>query len=264
MDPFYKNPEFLAAFREGCPRALDRVYRFFERPLRNFILRGFAFESDGRQMYFNGLYDPSDVEDIVQETFRRAFGAKARQTFDGVRPYKNYLFTIARNAIITDVANRRRQVPVGEAIMCDSPNEDLSPLESWIVAQRALAADAAPSSHDRLENLEVYALLMGFVESLPEDERRFFETRFLGQFSQENTARRLGWNRARVRKWEARLRRSFLCHAQGTGYLEARREARVVRKVDDPAQKREIFEQSKGIWRNRRVDQYNEFLEEAA
>src|SRR6185503_11222576 len=161
VDQFKKNPKFLADFRNGRADALDRVYRIFRRPLRNFVLRGFAFKSEGRQLYFQGLWEEHDLEDIVQETFRRAFGVKARASYDGIRPYKNYLFTIARNAVITDLSVRRRQIPVGEALMRDAPSDDLSPLESWVLAQRAvISEDAGAACDERVENLEVYGLIM--------------------------------------------------------------------------------------------------------
>lgn len=265
VDPFQKNPEFLQAFRAGDIRALDRVYRAFERPLRNFVLRGFAFHSEGRQLYFGGLGDPNDLQDILQETFRRAFGERARASYDGVRPYKNYLFTIARNAVITDLASRRRQIPVGEALMRDAPSEDLSPLESWVLAQRAvLGEDLDHGSEEKVENLEIYGLLEGFLEHLSREEANFFRIRFLGQLSQELTARRLGWNRARVRKLETRLRKSFLSHIGNTGYLDMRKETKVVRRVEDPVRHQTVFARSRAIWREQKVLEPHEILHEAA
>ena len=265
VDPFQESPAFLDAFREGRPAALEAVYRAFERPLKNFVLRGFAFRSEGRELYFGGLTHAHDLEDIIQETFRRAFGVRARQSYDGVRPYKNYLFTIARNAVITDLSSRRRQIPVGEALMRDAPSDDLSPLESWVVSQRAALGEGdALTSHDRVENLEIYGLLMGFLESLGADEGRFFQFRFLAGCSQENTAQRMGWNRARVRKLEARLRRAFLCHASGSGYLEARLDSKRVRRVEDPRRAQRVFDRARAIYRERRILEENEFLYEAA
>ncbi len=265
VDPFQKTPEFIAAFRAGSETALDSVYRAYERPLKNFVLRGFAFKSEGRQFYFAGLRSQVDLEDIIQETFRRAFGHRARQSYDGIRPYKNYLFTIARNAVITDMSSRRRQIPVGEALTRDAPTEDMSPLESWVLSQRAVICDQDdPDSQEHVENLEIYGLLMGFIESLDADNARFFQVRFLTQCSQEKTARQMGWNRARVRKLEARLRRDFMCHVRGSGYLEMRNEAHKVRKVDDPTEQRATFERSRDIYRERRVLDQNEFLYEAA
>lgn len=265
MDPFRKNPNFLEAFRQGRAEALDRVYRAFQPSLRNFVLRGFAFKSEGRHLYFQGLWEQHDLDDIVQETFRRAFGVKARASYDGIRPYKNYLFTIARNAVITDLSSRRRQIPVGEALMRDTPSDDMSPLESWVLAQRITSSEEAGClSDERVENLEVYGLIMGFVEALSPEETSFFNLRFLAQCSQESTAKRMGWNRARVRKLEARLRRAFLCHAQGTGYLEARDETKIVRRVRDREQQTSTFARSRAIWRERRAELANEFLSEAA
>lgn len=265
MDPFLKNAKFLAKFRDGDEETLAQVYRIYERPLKNFVLRGFAFKSDGRQMYFSGLGTEHDLEDVIQETFRRAFGHKARQSYDGVRPYKNYLFTIARNCVITDLSARRRQIPVGEALMRDAPSEDLSPLESWVLSQRAaFGEDCDSTSEDCVENLEIYGLLMGFIEALGAEEQTFFRYRFLGQCSQENTAQKMGWNRARVRKLEARLRRSFLCHVKDSGYLEMKSESRKVRRVENPMKSQRIFDRSRAIWRERRVEENIEFLYEAA
>lgn len=263
LDPFRDDPAFLDRFRAGQASALDRVYRAYYRPLRSFILRGFAFQSEGRSLYFAGAMQDSDVEDVLQETFRRAFGDRARASFDGVRPYKNYLFTIARNAVITDVTHRSRQIPVGEALMRDAPGDDLTPLQAWVFARQNLPSpDQRPVSDERVEGLEVYGLIMGFVEGLDEESQRFFEVRFLGQRSQENSARAMGWNRARVRKEEARLRRDFLAHASGSGYMESRPEARMVRKVEQPLET--SFARARDLWREGSAEAAHDLIFEAA
>jgi len=265
MDPFQNRPEFLEAFRRGEAWALDRVYRLYKRPLRNFILRGFAFKSEGRNMYFAGRLGDADIDDILHETFRRAFGERARNTYDGVRPYKNYLFTIARNAVITDLTAKQRQIPVGEALMRDSSPEEMTALEHWVRARQAnLAAQHSDATDEQVENLEVYGLVVGFMEHLKDEDRSFFEIRFLGSCSQEKTAQAMGWNRAKVRKVEARLRRAFLAHAGGTGYLETRAEGRMVRRVDDPDRHARVFARSRDLWRHRTAEHDNEFLVEAA
>lgn len=255
MDPFKQDPALLEQFRLGNAAALSRVYRAFLQPLRNFVLRGFAFKSEGRDLYFRGVWSDSDLEDITQETFRRAFGWKARQAYDGVRPYKNYLFTIARNAVINDLLFKSRQIPVGEALTRDAPGDELTPLESWVLSQRIEHdGEHRRISEERVENLEIYGLVSAFLESLGEDERDFFATRFLRHLSQECTAREMGWNRARVRKLEARLRRAFLCHVQGTGYLDSRSEARVLRRPDDGERAHQTFERARNIWRSARAE----------
>ncbi len=265
MDPFRLDDTLIEAYREGRPEALERVYRAFKQPLRNFVLRGFSFRSGQRNLHFRGVYAEHDLEDILQETFRRAFGVRARHAYDGIRPFKNYLFTIARNAVINDLLHKSRQIPVGEALVRDAPGDDLSPLEAWVLAHRRdLDPDDKCGAETQVENLEVYALVSAFREALSCDEARFFELRFLAHLSQEHTAEKLGWNRARVRKLETKLRRAFLCHVRGTGYLEQRAEARMVRRADDPKAARATFERARDIWRSRRTDESNEFLVEAA
>jgi DNA-directed RNA polymerase specialized sigma24 family protein len=44
--------------------------------------------------------DPEQKRELLQEVFIRAFSAKARPAYDGVRPYKSYLATIASNLMI--------------------------------------------------------------------------------------------------------------------------------------------------------------------
>jgi len=264
VDPFLNQPQFLQDFRDGKSPALDRVYRLYKKPLRNFILRGFSFQSEGRSLYFAGAYADHDVEDVIHETFRRAFGPRARQAYDGIRPYKNYLFTIARNCVITDLSQRQRQIPVGEALMRDTPSDELSPLEAWVRAQRATDCDDVVDTNDQVENLEIYALLLGYLGSLDPEEENFFRVRFLGLASQEKTARKLGWNRAKVRKLENKLRKGFLTHVRGSGYLETRSEGRKVRRPEDPEQHASVLARSRDIWRRSRVEREYEFLLEAA
>lgn len=228
------------------------------------MLRGFAFKSGNRDLYFRGVWTEHDLDDIVQETFRRAFGVKARNSYDGIRPYKNYLFTIARNAVINDLTARSRQIPVGDALTRDAPSDDMAPLEAYILSQRQhFAADMNPSCDEQLENLEVYSLVEAYLESLTEDDQRFFRLRFLAQLSQEKTAQRMGWNRARVRKLEARLRRAFMYHVAGTGYLDDRHEPNN-RKSANPIGAARTFARAREIWRGGDAELRNEIFCEAA
>ncbi|MBI2376310.1 MAG: sigma-70 family RNA polymerase sigma factor [Deltaproteobacteria bacterium] len=262
-DPFREDPSFLSRYREGCSEALEQVYKSFFRPLKHFVLKGFAFKSDGRDLYFRGITAEYDLEDIIQETFRRAFGAKARATYDGVRPFKNYLFTIARNAIINDLLTKTRQVPAGDAIYRDTPYDEAVRSESWALQLRIAAMTRVEADcGTRVENLEICGLVGAFVASLEEEHARFFQLRFLGLCSQEDTARRMGWKRSRVRKLEARLRTAFLGHIQGTGYLEQRLAPHTARRATDEA--REVFEAARRMWKLGRANEGRDFLIEAA
>jgi RNA polymerase sigma factor (sigma-70 family) len=265
VDPFKEDPDLLEGFRKGVPSALDRVYRAFAKPLRNFVVRGFSFKSGSRDLYFRGAWPDSDLDDIVQETFRRAFGERARQSFDGIRPYKNYLFTIARNAVINDLTARNRQIPVGDALLGDGYKEDMTPLEAWIQAHRCqLDPNEGCSSHDQLENLEVYGLVEAFIASLDSSAARFFQLRFLAHLSQEKTAKKMDWNRAKVRKLEAKLRTAFLSHLQGTGYLANRPELNKIRRKSNCGDPEALLDASRQIYLDGHAELCNEFLRDAA
>ncbi|MBK8013640.1 MAG: sigma-70 family RNA polymerase sigma factor [Deltaproteobacteria bacterium] len=219
MDPF-KAVGFLDAYRRGESEALASVYRYFSLPLRRFLIRGFLFRSEGRSLHFRGVMTAPDLDDVVQETFRRAFGTKARQAFDGQRPFRNYLFTIARNIVVTQAELCRRQVLIGDAVSLESGTYRSSAASVSASATRAALGvdlDAAQA----LEQREFLNLLRSFLRTLSSSEQDFFMTRFLDALSQEATARHLGCNRARVRKVETRLRTSFLRHMNGTGYFES-------------------------------------------
>ena len=264
-DIFRDNPELLKAFRNGESKALTEVYRFYERPLRHFVLRGFSFKSGSRDLYFRGAWSESDLDDVVQETFRRAFGERARQSFDGVRPYKNYLFTIARNAVINDITAKNRQIPVGDAIFSDGYNENMTPLEAWVRAHSlSLEQESTPVSEVQMENLEIYSLVTTFADSLNEDTKVFFNYRFLAHLSQEKTAKKLGWNRARVRKLEARIRSQIIYFFKETGYLPHRSEFHRVHRKSDMPDTDSLLTQARIVYKRRSSNANNDILREAA
>ncbi|MBX2811254.1 MAG: sigma-70 family RNA polymerase sigma factor [Myxococcales bacterium] len=203
---FRDNITLLKAYREGCGSALAKVFRTYAPHVRGFIQRGFVFHSHGHEMFFGGVRQISDADDIIQETFRRAFSNNARHNYDGLRPYRNYLFTIAKNVVLTEERLRRRWVSVEEHGVC---------------LDRVLNAEQHGAPADtHMEGIEVYSIVAAFFETLGDDARELFLTRFLGLESQEHTAKALGWTRSRVRKMEAQIRQSFLRLTADTGYLE--------------------------------------------
>ena len=264
-DIFRENPELLVAFRAGDSKALTEVYRYYERPLRHFVLRGFSFKSGSRDLYFRGAWSEADLDDVVQETFRRAFGERARQSFDGVRPYKNYLFTIARNAVINDLSAKNRQIPVGDAIFSDAYNENMTPLEAWVRANSlVIEQDSNTESDVEIENLEIYSLVIAFAESLASDTQAFFNYRFLAHLSQEKTAKKLGWNRARVRKLETKLRTQIVYFLRETGYLEYRDEFQKIHRKSEMPDTEALFAKARIMYRTRTLEENNEILQDAA
>lgn len=77
----------------------------------------------------NALRDRAVAEDCVQETFLRAWRARAR--FDGrIASQRTWLFAIARNVIADALSARRRRPETGAAEeLADQPIEEGDPLD---------------------------------------------------------------------------------------------------------------------------------------
>jgi len=83
---------WLDEFRRGDPAAFDRCVRDTRPALGTFLKRI--------------LGSPEDVDDILQETYLRAF--RSRESFDAAYAFKTWLFTIAMNASRDLLRARRR------------------------------------------------------------------------------------------------------------------------------------------------------------
>src|SRR5260370_32678632 len=106
MSLLIERRELLDRFKRGERRALEEVYRHYAPELAAFLQRGFTFSSGGRPLRFSGYAQPFDLDNALQETFLRAFKESARVGYDGLHPYKSYLFAIARNLVLDEFRNR--------------------------------------------------------------------------------------------------------------------------------------------------------------
>src|SRR5262245_19722724 len=103
-----ENRALLDGFRKGDRSALERVYAAYARDVAQQLKRGFTFQSGGRSCRFHGPPSAADLEDRVHDVFVRAFSDGARLAYDGLTPYKNYLYTVARNLVIDDFRKKER------------------------------------------------------------------------------------------------------------------------------------------------------------
>ncbi|WP_284668735.1 sigma-70 family RNA polymerase sigma factor [Myxococcus sp. SDU36] len=147
---------------------------------------------------FAHLRSAMELENVLLETFARAFEPRTRAAYDGARPYGYFLMGIARNVLLEQA--RLREVAVGlEPFEETGQEEGLSQV---------------------LEDREVEALLAGFKEGLSQEERRLFELRFGEELSQEAAASRMGLTRIQVRRREHRIKTRLLGFLQTRGYLQ--------------------------------------------
>ena len=136
----------------------------------------------------------------------RAFKPENRLAYDGVRPYRSFLLSMARATAIDWMRSQgklaRESVPLDSA-----PEVESVSLEDRTPEEQAL---------DR----ELRALVADFLGSCPEDDRKLAELRFMEGLSQEIAAEKLGLTRGEVRWREKRVKRAFTEHVIKRGWMD--------------------------------------------
>lgn len=122
--------------------------------------------------YLIGLARPSDIDDLVQESYTRLLRMRERRS---VRSARGLLFTVARNAAY-DLFRRRGSFPA-EPI---AENESLSVL------------DETPGTAEVVCRAQEIELLADAIAALPERCRAVFILRQFENLSQREIASRLG------------------------------------------------------------------------
>jgi len=207
----FRNPELLAGYRAGETWAYAAIYAEFGEPVRRFLASGFTFVSRGRTCRYRGGAAGIDSEAILQETFARAFAASTRRNYDGERPFKNYLFSIAKNLVLREFQRRERVLSV------DNQEEVTDALARRGVDYGLTSADQNPEG--TLTDGQLERVTRAFIDGLDDEETRFFTQRFVAGLTQEATAEAMGVTRARIKLLEKALRRRFLSHLRDHGYF---------------------------------------------
>lgn len=194
--------ELLRAFKAGEREGLTTVYRMHAQEVALLLRHGFGFESGGRRHRFVGYGSGFELQDVLHETFRRAFEPAARAAYDGIRPYGSYVGTIARNLVLRSFRAR----------------EILFPLDGESTAGGLLTAvDVGPSPEREVHDGQVRELVAGFLATLEPDERALIEARYVQGMSQRDAADRLGLGRQRIRTHEKALRHKLLVYLREHG-----------------------------------------------
>lgn len=207
MELLIENPHLCEAFRRGERAALTRIYREYAPRLFELLRTGFSFESGGQQLFFRGFPLCWQRENAVQEVFVRAFATRARQAYDGRRPYHNYLLAIARNFVMDQFRKRQFSFAPLEQI----PQVDI---------QVSTGSGESTTPEDDAIQREMMARVAAFKIGLSPEERQVFDLRFDSGQSIEKTALELGVTEYRVKKTEKRLRDSFLRWMKRQGFFE--------------------------------------------
>lgn len=200
-----RDRDLLQRFRAGEREAMAAVYEHYAASLARYLYSGFSFNSEGRQLRFEGLRQRYELHDVVAETFRRAFEERARLAYDGLKPFEGYLRAIARNLVIDRLRARRTSA---------------SGLSWDDVEQLAHVSEPTTVSPEQeAQRSELRQLLGEFLDGLSAKERRFVELRYHQALPQEEVARILRVTRRWVRSAEEKARRGLVRRLRGSGYL---------------------------------------------
>ena len=211
MTRLVEDKDLRERFKRGEVNALRDVYRHYVPVIADRLRHGFVFRTQaGKTCRFQGFKDPGVLENALQEVFCRAFGERARLAYDGLRPYHNYLFTIARNF----VADEHRRSAPGFVDLASDSEIDESNGESAILRSPSAQPDHA------YEDQEIQKHVNAFIASLTPLERAIFQIRLQEGTAIEETAMRLETTTYRVKRTEKRLCQRFFQVMRKHGYLE--------------------------------------------
>jgi len=179
-----------AAFTELVTRHQDRVYAVAVHLLR----------------------DPSEAEEVVQETFLTAL--EKLPSFRGDAAFTTWLHRVAANAALMRLRKKKR-APEG---LSPEPVEDLLPrfdAQGHLLVQGP-AHDWSKRADEQYADREVRTAIENAVQNLPEDYRIVFLLRDVEGLSSEVMAELLGISVAAVK---SRLHRARLALRQKLGHL---------------------------------------------
>jgi RNA polymerase sigma-70 factor (ECF subfamily) len=207
MTVFAGDRSLLDAFRRGDRAALATVYFHYIDDIAAVVRHGFSIPTSGARV--RGAADEQTERDLVQEVFARAFAPRARDAYDGVRPYRFYVRRIAKNLLI----DRARAV---------DPTVPLDGADGELVIEPEVAeADSEWDSEWIEQRREAAAYVSGLAPAL----RRLVKLRFEDEMSQDQAAEALGVSRRRVRTLEARIQRGLRKALRRAGLWQKHRPA---------------------------------------
>jgi RNA polymerase sigma factor (sigma-70 family) len=206
MTVFQNNQALLDAFRLGKKKALLVVYQYYRKDIERFVATGWVSQKTKSRIGAIGDYDLR--ADLIQEIFLRAFSKNARLSYDGLRDYKPYLLTLARNVILDYIQSRPNDAISHICVELDDlENLNLSQLTFF---DNQANADETPE--DTLYWHMCVKAMRAYVATLDEKYQQFVSLRFRQELPLLEVARRLNLTRGKARFMENELGRNLKTH----------------------------------------------------
>lgn len=156
--------------RKGHVTEVLRVAKIEDR----YLLHALEFEGALRDCLYRYSSNPSDVDDLLQETYARLLVAGGSQQYSGVRSIPAFCLTMARNVAL-DWLRRQPVIPI-ELV---AEREALDIFDENALAENSANADATLSQ------------IMRAIVTLSPQCRRAFTLRKIYGFSQKEIATEL-------------------------------------------------------------------------
>ena len=149
------------------------------------------YESKVYSLALKMLRNPEDAEDVLQDTFLRAY--RGIKSFKGNSTFSTWIYRITANSALMRL--RKRQLPT---VSIDDADERETPIN---------IADWAPGPVEQVLNQETQAAMSEAIEALPPEFRQVFVLRDLEELSNAEVAEILDLSVAAVK---SRLHRARL------------------------------------------------------
>jgi RNA polymerase sigma-70 factor (ECF subfamily) len=149
------------------------------------------YESKVYSLALKMLRNPEDAEDVLQDTFLRAY--RGIKSFQGNSTFSTWIYRITANSALMRL--RRKHLPM---VSIDDADERETPIN---------IADWAPGPVEQLLNQETQQAMNQAIESLPPEFRQVFVLRDIEELSNSEVAEILDLSVAAVK---SRLHRARL------------------------------------------------------
>ena len=180
--------EERAVRNESDEELVRRAQRDDDRAFGELVRR---YESKVYSLALKMLRNPEDAEDVLQDTFLRAY--RGIKSFQGHSTFSTWIYRITANSALMRL--RKRQLPT---VSIDDADEREAPIN---------IADWAPGPVEQMLNQETQSAMAEAIESLPAEFRQVFVLRDLEELSNAEVAEILDLSVAAVK---SRLHRARL------------------------------------------------------
>ena len=182
--------QLLDGFRNGRPDALAQLYETHVKDVFIVASQGFVLRRESTTRV-PGLQDAASQQDVVQDTFIRAFSATARKNYSGTTPFRAYLLQICRNLMIDRARKYKREVMLEDLVPAGQEGIDI---ESVIRSGDSPEPPALDLDQKRREEA-----VREFLSGLDDELKAIYEKRFVDGMSERDTAESLGITRRKTR-----------------------------------------------------------------